>query len=283
MSRNKYAEIGKQLQDARQKKGWTVEDVHLKTQISKRYIMALEAGAEDDLPGEYYVQSIISQYAALVGMDPKRFNKDKEPKSVAEWREEHRPVANRIERDEVRQRPSVLMGLIRQVPWLMAMALVLVIWLLVWGLTSGMSGNAQIKADPKTVVVDHTAKKNVKSVNGKTVKPVDTSDQTAVSENGGNVDDLQVKLGSKVKTANLKVNTTDANSWIMLIDTKKVDAPVWQGSVPAKSSKSFDLEKGHSYTLQVGNVKVAKLTINNKSVPNNPKDNQIRNIKLQVK
>ncbi len=67
MGTKKYKVIGMRLQDARLKKGWTLDEVQLKLQISKRYLMALEVGEDDDLPGDYYTQSLIKQYANLLG------------------------------------------------------------------------------------------------------------------------------------------------------------------------------------------------------------------------
>lgn len=157
MSTRKYKEIGERLQDARIKKGWTIEEVQFKLQISKRYLMALEAGENDDLPGDYYTQSLIKQYANLLEIDLGSRNLKSEPNSIKEWRRAHAEISSRSQK-EAQQRKSVLQGLIRQHPWLMGIVLVVVIWLLVWGAFNDMAGHTKstFKVPNQVKVVDTT-------------------------------------------------------------------------------------------------------------------------------
>ncbi|PCK21470.1 hypothetical protein CEY02_08055 [Bacillus pumilus] len=73
-------ELGKRLIEAREEKGMSLEDLQTVTKIQKRYLLAIEQGNYDIIPGEFYVRAFIKQYAEAVGLNPEQlfeeFRKD---------------------------------------------------------------------------------------------------------------------------------------------------------------------------------------------------------------
>ena len=59
--------IGDKLRQARLSKNISLDELQQKTKIQKRYLEAIEKGAFDLLPGDYYVRTFLKQYAAAVG------------------------------------------------------------------------------------------------------------------------------------------------------------------------------------------------------------------------
>jgi len=59
--------IGDNLRQARLNKNISLDELQQKTKIQKRYLEAIEKGAFDLLPGDYYVRTFIRQYAEVVG------------------------------------------------------------------------------------------------------------------------------------------------------------------------------------------------------------------------
>ncbi|MFS0727909.1 RodZ domain-containing protein [Paenibacillus sp. 1P07SE] len=64
------SELGTLLKEARQRKGYTLNDVQEMTKIRVRYLEAIEAGDYNVLPGSFYARAFIKNYAEAVGLDP---------------------------------------------------------------------------------------------------------------------------------------------------------------------------------------------------------------------
>jgi len=62
-------ELGQLLREKRVELGVDLDQVQAKTKIRKRYLMALEAGEWDSLPGEVYARGFVRSYAELLGLD----------------------------------------------------------------------------------------------------------------------------------------------------------------------------------------------------------------------
>ncbi|HAJ69916.1 MAG: RodZ domain-containing protein [Alkalibacterium gilvum] len=62
-------EIGDRLKEARKAKGYSLDDLQQKTKIQKRYLIAVEEGNLDILPGSFYARAFIKQYADSVGLN----------------------------------------------------------------------------------------------------------------------------------------------------------------------------------------------------------------------
>ncbi|WP_044642781.1 helix-turn-helix domain-containing protein [Risungbinella massiliensis] len=65
-------EIGKQLKQAREQQGISLDEMAYSTRIDKNFLIALEKGNWDALPGPIYVKSYLRTYTLTVGLDPKQ-------------------------------------------------------------------------------------------------------------------------------------------------------------------------------------------------------------------
>lgn len=60
--------IGERLKNARTQQGHTLDDLQQLTKIQKRYLIAIEENRLEDLPGDFFVNAFIRQYADVVGV-----------------------------------------------------------------------------------------------------------------------------------------------------------------------------------------------------------------------
>src|SRR5690625_7444639 len=78
-------EIGELLKEAREEKGYTLDNIQEKTKIQKRYLVAIEQGDFNALPSKFYARAFIREYAEAVELDPEVVLADfKEEKEIPE-------------------------------------------------------------------------------------------------------------------------------------------------------------------------------------------------------
>lgn len=66
-------ELGAVFRQERERRGLSVEDVVQRTKISRRNLLAIEAGRKQDLPHPVYAKGFVKNYARLLGLDPEAF------------------------------------------------------------------------------------------------------------------------------------------------------------------------------------------------------------------
>lgn len=66
-------ELGAVFKQERERRGLSVEDVVQRTKISRRNLLAIEAGRKEDLPHPVYAKGFVKNYARLLGLDPEEY------------------------------------------------------------------------------------------------------------------------------------------------------------------------------------------------------------------
>ncbi|WP_227935871.1 helix-turn-helix domain-containing protein [Alkalihalobacillus deserti] len=64
------SELGQQLKEAREQNKISLDDLQQTTKIQKRYLIAIEEGRFDTLPGIFYARAFVKTYAEAIGLDP---------------------------------------------------------------------------------------------------------------------------------------------------------------------------------------------------------------------
>ncbi|WP_405102058.1 helix-turn-helix domain-containing protein [Oceanobacillus sp. FSL H7-0719] len=80
-------DVGARLKEARLAKGLSLDSLQDTTKIQKRYLVAIEEGNFNILPGKFYARAFIKEYANAVGIDPNELleeHKEEIPKSEEE-------------------------------------------------------------------------------------------------------------------------------------------------------------------------------------------------------
>ncbi|MEH7418598.1 RodZ domain-containing protein [Neobacillus drentensis] len=63
-------ELGNQLKEARLAKNLSLDDLQTITKIQKRYLVGIEEGNYESMPGNFYVRAFIKQYAEALNLNP---------------------------------------------------------------------------------------------------------------------------------------------------------------------------------------------------------------------
>src|SRR6476619_3475065 len=64
------ADVGTRLREERERRGIGIDEIEAETRIRAKFLLALEEGRFDVLPGPAYVRAFVRGYAEQLGLDP---------------------------------------------------------------------------------------------------------------------------------------------------------------------------------------------------------------------
>ncbi len=68
-------EMGAKLRQERERRGLTLDEIILKTKISRPNLEAIEAGRKEGLPHPVYAKGFVKNYARMLGLDPEEYGR----------------------------------------------------------------------------------------------------------------------------------------------------------------------------------------------------------------
>ena len=255
-------EIGQKLRNARIKKGYTIDDLQQITKIQKRYLIAIEEGQFDHLPGDFYVRAFIKQYSDAVGISSDDLLEEyKSDIPNAQPTQEKTPEETKT-RSIKEESNSFFSNLGNYIPQIVVGIIVLVI---IGVIAFGMIHRNQ-SASSVTIPKDNTeqtTKKAKKTTKKKAAKKTETkSEETTVKES----DTEGTYTITNAPSDGLKVVVEGSNgqAWIQF---KEGDNTTWQQALSADEKKETTVTSDTTtFTIQTGNVNNTKVTIDGKDV-----------------
>ncbi|UQS83300.1 helix-turn-helix domain-containing protein [Bombilactobacillus thymidiniphilus] len=278
------SELGDKLRDARLQKGYSIDDLQKITKIQKRYLTAIEEGAFDRLPGDFYVRAFIKQYAQSVGLDSAKLFDE----YVAEI-----PTVQTEEPSEdvpVIKKESLLSNLKRHWPQvtILAIVILIVVFIAVAVAQTHKKNDAQIPDSGQEQVAKKPAAKKKKPAKSSNKAPDNKKAEQQKERNLKIVadqdatDQFTIENWQAEQQHTVNVTTQDADAWITV---KVADTVLWQGTVTAGSSK--DISVGNDVKelqIKTGNAPVTKIKINNQDLPVAEKQTgTVHNYTLKIK
>ncbi|MFC6176609.1 RodZ domain-containing protein [Companilactobacillus huachuanensis] len=259
-------EIGQKLRNARIKKGYTIDDLQQITKIQKRYLIAIEEGQFDHLPGDFYVRAFIKQYSDAVGISSDDLLEEYKadiPNSQPTQESTPEETKTRTIKEESNSFFSNLGNYIPQI--VVGLVVIVIIAVIAFGMVhrNQSASSVTIPKDNTT----QTTKKTTKKTTTKSTTTKKAATKTATKE-------VTVKESStegtytitNAPTSGLKVvvEGSGGQAWVQFSEGSNT---TWQQALSSGEKKSTTVPSDTTtFTVQTGNVTNTKVTIDGKAV-----------------
>ncbi|GEL15822.1 helix-turn-helix domain-containing protein [Pediococcus cellicola] len=281
MSERQNKEIGKRLQEARLDQGFTIDYIQEKTKIQKRYLMAIEAGQMNDLPGDYYVKSFVSQYAAVVGLDAHKLLAGTLADASAE---KHRasfstaPLPSRATQhkqietqSEFSRRYGKYMA---YVPTIIVVVIVVGVLGTIWGMSHSSNANQPHLSGSRVSVTDNvnSSKKKTSSSSSSSSSSSKEKEQE-ISRVGTSTTEYSLKHAPS-DGSELTFKAGDGSAWISVTSD---GTQSWSSTLQSTATHTEKISKDVSkVTITLGNAPQTTITVNGKKFDFNPQNDTVQ-------
>jgi cytoskeletal protein RodZ len=276
-------ELGTRLKEAREAKGYSLDDLQNMTKIQKRYLVGIEEGNYDMMPGKFYVRAFIKQYAEAVGLDPDMIF-DEYSNDIPVTNSTDLPELSRVQsRKPVSQSTSKVMSIF---PKILVALFVIGAILVAWYLLQNRLGDGNDSGSGENQVEEDVGFSESEEVQPPENQEEDTEGNTDSSNEENNEasdaeqdnedtdpaeeqpQELSVaNVSGKATTYNLK-NTEEFNleisasgaTWITVYNSK--DETLFSEMMNQGDNKTFDLSQDGEAFIIVGNASATSIKVN---------------------
>ena len=272
-------ELGNRLKEAREAKRLSLDDLQDITKIQKRYLVGIEEGNYEMMPGKFYVRAFIKQYCEAVGLDPEEIfeeYKSNVPTSI------HDEIPDHLSRVKSRQNLTEDHSKTREMlPKILGAVLVIGVAVLVYVLVTNVMSNSKDTTkenDKQTEQIgfneskEFTQEKKTKTNESSKVDE-NTNKQSTKTEEKPKVSQELAVVTSSGKNSTYELKNTDAftlklvakgDAWIGV--TNSSGKYLYQGILKAEESKALDVKDETTVIINIGRTPDVDLYVNDEKL-----------------
>ncbi|HDX9577714.1 TPA: helix-turn-helix domain-containing protein [Bacillus pseudomycoides] len=272
-------ELGQKLKEARELKGFSIDQLQEITKIQKRYLLSIEEGDFSVLPGDFYARAFIKQFAEAVGLNGEAVLEEYRHE-IPQSASQHVPQVSTGQKAQETVQRAASSPIADHMPKILITLLVIAVGVVIWFIFQFILGkndvgqvnqtkNAQTeveKAENSPLDQKKEEKKNVKKEEKKEVSQQLERQQSAAQEEIKVVD----KKG-KESTLELRHNK-EFKVEIHAKGTSYVDIKnengkeFYTGTLNKDETQQQDLSSEHVVRLNIGSAPNVEVKINGKVV-----------------
>jgi cytoskeletal protein RodZ len=292
-------ELGKRLKEAREAKDFSLDDLQRVTKIQKRYLIGIEEGSYDMMPGKFYVRAFIKQYCEAVGLQPEVIFEEYKDEIPAAYDDEIPVSLSRVQtRKGVSASSSKALDVIPKILIAVFIIAVLVaVWVFVQTKVSDNASNADT-SNKEPVAVDQKDLPDEESSDDKESEQKESGEKDenkAGEENDKNDEEKKEQSLEAVKTegtvTTYELKNTDqfklqvaakGDAWVAVYNSK--DEVLFEGMMYKDDKKEFDFTEDQQAYLVLGNAANTDINVNGKALEYKiPTDTVRQDVVIQYK
>ncbi|WP_339178118.1 RodZ domain-containing protein [Oceanobacillus sp. FSL W7-1293] len=277
-------DVGEKLKEARLAKDISLDSLQEKTKIQKRYLVAIEEGNFDILPGKFYTRAFIKEYATAVGINPDEIMTDHKEELPAT--EEENVQYSRIQRTRKESRSDKESRSSSIIPTVTVVLLIIaIIAVAIFFISQSSSPNdgepvEEENSNDGGMIIDDSGEGDGNGAaddnaedseegtgDGAAEEDEETEENGEVSvevveEGTGNspTSELEVTGAGEEATLILESADDEQNSWLEITGTD--DDSLFSGNFDAEASPvEIDLADEESISLNIGNSSAVTISI----------------------
>lgn len=284
--------IGERLKNARTQQGHTLDDLQQLTKIQKRYLIAIEENRLEDLPGDFFVNAFIRQYADVVGVSlegqqtkrheshvpiegPTHDSKEKVLPTRSELKRSSRDTKFTYSNDSKSTLPTFLLVL-------MFLLILGVIWYYIFYMGDDKSSVNETNAPNQQMI--QTQSENAESDTSESESEPTPQQGTTVTRATEQTDTPTYSVtGFELpQELSIAVDTT-GNSWVSV--TTEAGVSLFEGVIPSGTIQTIQLDEGmNRVNVRIGylpstTVKFADATV---ELPADYQTNQTQTLTFNI-
>ncbi|MFC0271371.1 helix-turn-helix domain-containing protein [Metabacillus herbersteinensis] len=292
------SELGNRLKQAREERNLSLEDLQDLTKIQKRYLVGIEEGNYEMMPGKFYVRAFIKQYAEAVGLDSELLFEEYKNDVPSTYNDDLPERLSRVKTQK--ELPKSASKALELLPKLLIIACIIAIAVIVWiwrqngAETDGALHTESTVEDTGNVY--ETAEGATKSENGQDEEEnslVESEENTTETEEETALEEVPAQTISvketQAKTTTYELTGTDkfelevvakGNTWVSI---KNGTGKAFFGAeIKEGESEINDFTAESEIQLRIGNVPGTEIKINGEVLKYeiNPSDETIQNINI---